>query len=145
MGFLKWFLGRSEDPDAPIRTLSVIISENKVGLQPLVDFARSLPIMVDVLEHHHKDFSDFQEWYSKLCLHGAGQWINGLYIPVAALANPFTVDFICTILTREDGWDAYNKWLFISDRLVSFVANKHENLLEVSYLTGCDGVNDSES
>ncbi|PIV31651.1 MAG: hypothetical protein COS35_00330 [Zetaproteobacteria bacterium CG02_land_8_20_14_3_00_50_9] len=136
MRLFKWFVQRLRDPSSPIRSLSVRVSQNKEGLQPLIDFARTLPIMCDVLEHHNRDFSNYQDWYSNLCRHGAGQWVNGLYVPVAALANPLTIDFICTILDREDGWDAYNKWLYISDRLVTFVANKHENPLEVSYLTG---------
>jgi hypothetical protein len=138
MRIFDWFIQRVTDPSAPIKKLSVRVVQKKEGLQPLIDFVETLPIMRDVLDHHEKNVTDFQHWYSALCLHGAGQWVNGVYVPVAALANPITVDFICTIMERKDGWDAYNKWLYISDRLVNFIANKHDKPLEASYLTGCD-------
>ena len=136
MRIFNWFTRQKNDPSAPVRKLSVQVIHNGKGLQPLIDFAEGFPIMKDVLDYHEKSFSDFQHWYSALCTHGAGRWVNELYVPVAALANPLTVDFICTIMEREDGWDAYNKWLYISDRIVTFIANKHDKPLEVSYLTG---------
>lgn len=77
-----------------------------------------MPIYPDMLQHHQRTVSDLLAVYSQLRLHGAGQWSNRVYIPVAAIANPTRADFIFTILDRDDGWDDYNKWLYISSTLV---------------------------
>jgi hypothetical protein len=121
------------DPRQIVEDLSDQIGRRNGLLEPLIAFVQSMPIYSDMLEHHQRNISDLPGVYSQLRLHGTGQWSNRVYIPVAAIANPATADFIFTILDRDDGWDDYNKWLYISSTLVEYLSGHKEGPLQGAY------------
>jgi hypothetical protein len=133
-----WRKKKASDPRQIVESLSEDIGKRSGGLEPLISFVQSMPIYSDMLQYHLRSFNDLPEIYSKLRLNGAGQWSKGLYIPVAAIANPATTDFIFTILDRNDGWDEYNKWLYISYTLVEYVSGRKQDSLEGAYFNEGD-------
>ncbi|MGD9725836.1 MAG: hypothetical protein AB7G68_08565 [Nitrospiraceae bacterium] len=133
-----WQKKKASDPRQIVESLSDEIGRRNGGLEPLISFVQSMPIYSDMLQYHQRSFDDLQEIYSKLRLNGAGQWSKGFYIPIAAIANPASTDFVFTILDRDDGWDDYNKWLYISYALVEYMSGRRKDSLEGAYFNQVD-------
>lgn len=132
---MRWFGKKRRDSNDSVRAIREFGEALSRGapLDPYLDFVQSSAIIRDVMEHHGIERDDLAEFYSRLRRAGAGQTIGGHYVPSSALANPLSLDFICTILGRDDGWDDHNKWLFISSALVDYVTTGESDSLARSF------------
>jgi hypothetical protein len=123
MGF---FFQRKTPTIDPVAVIHAFGEQLSAGVDPIDFFAHLLArtIVPDVLKSHGLDFTALPEFYHQLLLYGAGQKVRGDFVPVMALANPVMLDFIVTILHRNDGWDAHNKWIYIAAKLVESVETR---------------------
>lgn len=118
MGLFNFW--RRKDPLSEIKRFGKSLSTGG-NLDAFLQYIETdCPIIIDVLRFHKRTTGSLPQFYSALRQGGAGQWARGHYIPVSSLANPRAVDFICTILDRNDGWDENNKILYISSKLVEY-------------------------
>ena len=97
--------------------LSPVVAKAKEA-STLIQTVEQSPLHSLVFNQHEGTAADVENFYDSLILHGAGQWRGGLYVPVGAVLDPVALDFIYTILNRKNGWDAHNKWLHISSKLI---------------------------
>ena len=135
------FSGMNHEPsNDPIALIKEFGQQLQLGavIDPFLDFIETSPIICDVMAYHSISRTDLIEFYSRMRRSGAGQEIDGHYVPCASLANPLAIDFICTILHRNDGWDNHNKWLFICDRLVLYVSTGDSVPLDTSFFSKDD-------
>jgi hypothetical protein len=124
MGLLTFW--RKKDPIATVKRFGESLS-NEGDLGPFLQYIQTdCPIIIDILRFHKRTAASLPQFYSALCQAGAGQTVRGYYVPASSLANPRAIDFICTILDRNDGWDRHSKLIYISGKLLEYVKTGHE-------------------
>ena len=58
--------------------------------------------------------------FHSLELYGAGQWVNEVYVPVAAIAMHRPLEFLIGQLKSHENIPELKKWAVISEHMVSF-------------------------
>lgn len=65
--------------------------------------------------------------FHSLTLYGAGQWVNGVYVAVAAIATRPSLDYLMGRLDYYDNFPEIQKWPKISDDMVKFFEHSTHN------------------
>lgn len=92
---LSRVLGSPREPAAVLRELgSARPSKRERAVDELLDLCESDPDLIPARGGHTAGRKDLREIYDVLLATGAGQWERGLFVPVATLGMPFTLDFV---------------------------------------------------
>ena len=88
--------------------------------EELYDLIQTDPDLRQVMTAYGATRETLEMIYHKLCVHGAGQWVRGAYVPVATIAtNPSLVHILRTLHEATD-LDEYNRWLKLSHELLQY-------------------------
>ncbi len=94
-------------------------SAQEVAEEELYDLIESDPELSEILSAYRADRDTLEHIYRQLLFCGAGQWVQGEYVPASALATPPTLDFILRAQANPQ-FDQEDDWLFISSKLIEY-------------------------
>lgn len=92
-------------------------------LNSLFELLEKDKFTMQLLHNHDRNFDDLRKIIEKLKLNGAGQIVNGHYVPVSSIAFLDTLQILLQYWNGEnfevDNFDDYNSNLFIANKMLT--------------------------
>lgn len=128
---IRWSktLGARRTPDEILeRAMNNVVcghSDTEVALAEMSEYVLTDLSLSVICRNHNLTTKDVGDLFSSLRQHGAGQWIQDVYIPVMAMCWPGTLDFV--IRKFRDG--SHDDAISGSARLIEYFTKKEKGIL----------------
>lgn len=108
------------------KIIDYTVDKNKTReklLHELFNLLQKDKFTLQLLKVNQRDFTDLRKIIENLTLNGAGQIINGHYVPVSSIAFVDTLKVLFNYWNGEsftvDDFDNYNSNLYVADKMLS--------------------------
>ena len=95
-------------------------TDKELAQEELYDLVEADPDLRQIMTVYGATRETLKLIYDQLCVHGAGQWVKGAYVPAAAVATNPSLLHILRTLHEPTALDEYNRWLKLSHELLQY-------------------------
>ena len=95
-------------------------TDKELAQKELYDLVETDPDLRQIMTTYGATRETLKLIYDQLCVHGAGQWVKGAFVPAAAIATNPSLLYILRTLHEPTDLDEYNRWLKLSYELLQY-------------------------
>ena len=98
------------------------LTDIELAERELFNLVFSDPDLCRIIESYNASHEDIEGYYHRLSATGAGKWVGGSYVSVAAIAIKPALIYLLEAVNRPlpDGWNENDRWIRIVNELVLY-------------------------